>query len=430
MSDKINQSIDRFGERKILLVIALVVFIIQIKNLHAPSFFGEPYLVAKNIVAGKGFVFEYPLTGKVLPSCYVTPLYVYLQVPFLYFGLGERGIQIMNLLFLQAACFVLYYFFRRFISSAVALLIFTALSFYIPFWILSYTLDPNSLNLLLLALTVDLLYLLSTAPSRSRWFQLALLVGLQMLLRPDILLGGLLFAMWLLYWNRSKQTWQGIGIALLISLAIVAPWTLRNYVTFHKFVLVSANSGMNLFEGNNPVATGEFSALPPTPESQKLFTEVSEYQNTHDGIDIDRYRFQLAEQWIFAHPSEVLMLDLKKIWYHWFGRPIMGEQFHYQFQSMANAFRIVGVVMLIFGLYGLYCIRDNKLRSLLLVVFFYSTLVSAIFFVQSRHRILKLDPFLLPLAVVGVVAVTFKSRSRSDTQRDLKVTPTKAVTNS
>ena len=107
MSDKINQSIDRFGERKILLVIALVVFIMQIKNLHAPSFFGEPYLVAKNIVAGKGFVFEYPLTGKVLPSCYVTPLYVYLQVPFLYFGLGERGIQIMNLLFLQAGCFVL-----------------------------------------------------------------------------------------------------------------------------------------------------------------------------------------------------------------------------------------------------------------------------------------------------------------------------------
>ena len=412
MSDKINQSIDRFGERKILLVIALVVFIIQIKNLHAPSFFGEPYLVAKNIVAGKGFVFEYPLTGKVLPSCYVTPLYVYLQVPFLYLGLGERGIQIMNLLFLQAACFVLYYFFRRFTSPGVAILIFAALSFYIPFWILSYTLDPNSLNLLLLALTVDLLYLVSTAPSRSRWFQLGLLVGLQMLLRPDILLGGIVFAGWLLFWNHSKTTWKGFAVAILIALAIVAPWTLRNYVTFHKFVLVSANSGMNLFEGNNPVATGEFSALPPTPESQKLFTEVSEYQNTHDAIDIDRYRFELAEQWIFTHPSEVLMLDLKKIWYHWFGRPIMGEQFHYQYQGMANAFRIAGVVMLIFGLYGLYCIRDNKLRSLILIVFFYSTLVSAIFFVQSRHRILKVDPFLLPLAVIGIVSVATAVKPR------------------
>ncbi len=120
---------------------------------------------------------------------------------------------------------------------------------------------------------------------------------------------------------------------------------------------------------------------------------------------------QLAEQWMFAHPSEVLMLDLKKIWYHWFGRPIMGEQFHYQYQGMANAFRIAGAIMLVLGLYGLYCIQDNRLRSLLLVVFFYSTLVSAIFFVQSRHRILKVDPFLLPLAVIGTcVAVTSRSR--------------------
>ncbi len=291
MSNKVNQFIDRFGERNILLAIAFVAFIAQLIELHAPSIFGEPYLVAKNIVASKGFVFEYPLTGKVLPSCYVTPLYVYLQVPFLYFGIGERGIQIMNLLFLQAACFVLYHFFRRFTTKGVALLIFVALSFYIPFWVLSYVLEPNSLNILLLALTVDLLYVLSTTPSRNSWIQLGLLVGLQMLLRPDILLGGILFGVWLLFWNRSKQTWQGIAIVLLISLAIVAPWTFRNYITFHRFVLVSANSGMNLFEGNNPVATGEFSTLSPTPESQKLFAEVTAYQNTHDGIDIDRYRF-------------------------------------------------------------------------------------------------------------------------------------------
>jgi hypothetical protein len=410
VSDKISKFIDSIGERNILFAIAVIAFIVQLLELHAPSFFGEPYLIAKNIVAGKGFVFEYPLTGMVLPSCYVTPLYVYLQVPFLYFGLGERGIQIMNLLFLQAACFVLYSFFRRFTTRDAALLIFIALSFYIPFWILSYTLDPNSLNLLLLALTVDLLYVLSTMPPRRGWIQLGILIGLQLLLRPDILIGGVLFAAWLLFWNRSRSTWQGMAIALLISLAVVVPWTLRNYQTFHKFVLVSANSGMNLYEGNNYVATGEFRANLPTNESTMEFAKITAYQNTHDAIDLDKYRFELAEQWIIDHPGKAVKLDLKKIWYHWFGRPIMGEQFHYQFQGMANAFRIAGVVMLLFALYGLYCIRDNKLRSLLLVVFFYSTLVSAIFFVQSRHRILKVDPFLLPLAVIGVVnvAVTFR----------------------
>ena len=47
------------------------------------------------------------------------------------------------------------------------------------------------------------------------------------------------------------------------------------------------------------------------------------------------------------------------------------------------------------------------------MVFLYSTAISAIFFVQSRHRTLKVDPFLVPLAVIGVavVGVAFAGRS-------------------
>jgi hypothetical protein len=436
MRKRIRRIINRFGERRILLAIAIVAFVAQLLAMRPPGIYGEPYLVAKNIVAGKGFVFAYPLTQHVGPTCYVTPLYTYLQVPFLYFGLGERGIQVMNLVFLQVACVALYLFFRRFTTRGVTLLIFAALSFYVPFWILAYTLEPNSLNLLLLALTVDRLYVVSKFPSVNRWFQLGILIGLQLLLRPDILLGAALFVAWLLIvsWRKSrafkKRTWIGIAVAAFVTCTMAAPWTLRNYWTFHKFVLVSANSGMNLFEGNNPVATGEFSENPPTDESKKDFEEISAFANTHDAIDLDHFRFRMAKEWIFAHPTEAMMLELKKIWYHWFGRPIMGEQYHYQYQGMATAFRIAGALMLLFGLYGLYCIHDNKLRSLLLVVFTYSTLVSAIFFVQSRHRILKVDPFLLPLAVNGAVAVTFRSRSRSDTHHDLKVTATKTAAQS
>ena len=421
--------IERIGERNLILIIAAITFLAQLAFLRAPTFFGEPYLVAKNIVAGKGYIFEYPLTGRVLPSCYVTPLYVWIQVPFLYFSLGERGIQILNLLFLQAGCFLLYRFFRNFTSHGVSILVFAALSFYIPFWILAYTLDPNTLNLLLLVLTVERVYAASKNPSNKIWIQLGILIGLQLLLRPDIMLGGVLFAAWLLIWNRSKATWKGISIAAVIAIVMCIPWTIRNYSEFHKFVFISSNVGMNLFEGNNPVATGEFSQLPPTDESRKLFAEVNQFQATHlDGIDIDRYRFELSKEWIFEHPAQVFMLDLKKIWYHWFGRPIMGEQFHYTFQLFATAYRIAGAILVLLGFYGLWCIRDNRLRSLIITVFIYSTLISAIFFVQSRHRILKVDPFLIPLAVVALshVVVAFRSRLRQS-KRDLKVTTTEVT---
>ncbi len=395
-----------------MLAIAAVSLLFELLNLRAPNIYGEPYLVAKNIVAGAGYVFAYPITTAVGPTCYVTPLYTYLQVPFLYSGLGERGIQVMNLLFLQIGCFVLYRFFRRFTTPGIALLAFAALSFYIPFWILSYTLEPNSLNLLLLALTVECTYLLSKDPSRRRWIVFGVLVGVQLLVRPDIMLGAALFGAWLLAWNWSKETWKGIAIAALVSLAIVSPWTLRNYLAFHKFVLVSANAGMNLYEGNNPVATGEFSALPATPESQKDFQEIQDYSKTHDQIEVDNYRLKLSEKWIMSHPWQVLKLDAKKIWYHWFGRPIMGEQYHYKFQRMELPYKNFGMVMLAFGFYGLFTTRNKKLQSLILIVCVYSTLVAAIFFVQSRYRILKVDPFLLPLAVIGIAQVWLAFRNR------------------
>jgi hypothetical protein len=415
VSKRLNSFIARIGERRIVLAIAVIALLFELLNLRPPNFYGEPYLVAKNIVAGKGYVFAYPLTTAIGPTCYVTPLYTYLQVPFLYFGLSERGIQIMNLLFLQAACFVLYRLFRKFTTPGIALLSFAALSFYIPFWILSYTLEPDSLNLLLVVLTVECAYILSKSPSQRMWIWFGVLIGLQLLVRPDIMLGAALLSIWLLAWSRSRETWKGVAIAAVISLAIVSPWTLRNYLTFHKFVFVSANAGMNLYAGNNPVATGEFSELPATPESRKNSQDVQEYSKTHDQIEVDRYRLTLAEEWMMSNPSKVLSLDAKKIWYHWFGRPIMGEQYHYTFQRMEVPYKIFGAVMLAFGFYGLFSIRNKRLQSLILVICVYSTLVSAIFFVQTRHRILKVDPFLIPLAIIGIASVvaTFRNRSQS-----------------
>jgi hypothetical protein len=429
---KLQSFIVRFGERNILIGIVLLAFICELIAMPTPSFFGEPYLIAKHIVAGEGFIFLYPVTNLEGPTCYVTPLFAYIQAGVLFLGLGERGIQVLNLLFLQVSCFVLYRFFRNFTSPNIAIVIFAALSFYVPFWVLSYTLEPNTLNLLLLAMTVDRLYHISKFPSRKLWLQFGALIGFQLLLRPDIILGFVLFVAWVFLSISPSlrrrvpgggflKTAKGLGIAVLIALAIVSPWTIRNYLTFHRFVLVSANSGMNLFEGNNPVATGEFSENTPTDESRRDFAAILDYSKSHDQIEVDQYRLKLSEEWILAHPAEILALDMKKVWWHWYGRSIIGEQFHYKYQAFAIPFRIITVLMLLLAFYGLFTLRDRKLRSLLITVFIYSTLVSAIFFVQTRHRILKCDPFLLPLAVIGVVSATrtFSSRHSERSEESL-----------
>ena len=410
MKNSASHLVDRFGERKLLLIIAMVSFVGELIGLRAPNVYGEPYLVAKNIVAGKGFVFAYPFTVPEVLTCYITPLYTYLQVPFLWSGLGERGIQAMNLLFLQVGCYVTYRFFRQFTMAGVAVCIFVALSFYLPFWALSYTLEPNSLNLLLLVLTAQVLYSLAKSPSRRGWITFGILVGIQLWVRPDILIGLALFGVWLLIYatTRWKETLSGLILATAIGLIMISPWTIRNYSIFHKFILVSANSGMNLYVGNSSASTGEISDQPPTPEAIRLNTLISEYAQTHDQVEVDDYCKQIAEEWIVSHPVDALALAMKKLQYHWFGRAELGTQYHYAYGALTGIYRAITFVLIAFGLYGLITLKDRFAKSLIVTIFIYSSAISTIFFVQSRHRTLKVDPFLVPLAVIGVARVAAK----------------------
>ena len=404
MKERLLSYLDRIGEKWVIVAIAVIAFACQLTGLRPADIYGEPYLIAKNIVAGKGFVFTYPFTAVEGPTCYITPLYTYLQVPFLYSGLGERAIEVMNLLFLQMGCYVVYRFFRPFVNRTIGIAIFFALSFYVPFWILSYTLEPNSLNLLLLALTVECVYAIAVAPSRRMWIQLGLLFGVQLWVRPDIMFGMVFFGVWLLLVIRERKlaTIRGLVLAAIIGLVLVSPWTIRNYRAFHTFVLVSANAGMNLFVGNSSASTGEISDQPPTPEALRLEALIFNYSLSHDQIQVDDYCKQIALTWIRQHPAEALVLAGKKIRYHWFGRDELGTQYHYAYGALTTIYRIATIILLSLGLYGLIRLKDKRLRSLLLVVFFYSTAISTIFFVQSRHRTLKVDPFLVPLAVIGL----------------------------
>lgn len=408
MLERWKTFVDRVGDRKIILSIVALSFILQLVFLRAPVIFGEPYLIAKNIVAGKGYVFTYPLTGREAVTCYATPVYTYLQAALLDAGLGERGIQIFNLLVLQFACFVIYRLIRRFAATEFALPAYFALAFYPPLWVLGYAMEPNTLNVLLVALTLELLLILTTDSSLKRWLQLGGLVGFQLLLRPDILLGSTLFACWLLYVRKDslRTTVRGLVIAGGLALVIVAPWTVRNYSVFHKFVLVSSNAGFNLYVGNNPASTGEFSDVPlSNPASDRLHEAFLQYSQNHDQVEIDEFRFAQAREWIKEHPIEALKLDARKFMYHWFGRNDLGTQYHYAQGTFTMAYKLLSALLILLAAYALYQLRDRNLRLLFVTLALYSSLVSVIFFVQSRHRTLKIDPFMVPLASIGLLDI-------------------------
>jgi hypothetical protein len=80
---------------------------------------------------------------------------------------------------------------------------------------------------------------------------------------------------------------------------------------------------------------------------------------------------------------------------------------------MIVAYRGASVFLLIFGFVGLFSLQDKRVRALLLTLFLYSSAVSVIFFVQSRHRALKVDPYLIPLSVIGIAQLTHNASRKT-----------------
>ena len=101
----------------------------------------------------------------------------------------------------------------------------------------------------------------------------------------------------------ARPTRRGLMLAALLCVgaaAAIAPWTLRNYETFGRFVLVSTNGGDNLYRANNPLATGGY-----TPRGEVDISDLDE-------IERDTQGKRLAVAWIANHPAAFLTLALEK----------------------------------------------------------------------------------------------------------------------
>jgi 4-amino-4-deoxy-L-arabinose transferase-like glycosyltransferase len=116
------------------------------------------------------------------------------------------------------------------------------------------------------------------------------LLGLTCLVRPTALLFPVLLV--IITVAQREGLWRPLlqaGIASLIMVAVILPWSMRNQRELGEFVLVSANGGANLWMGNHPGTDGAYAPLPPET------AEMSEVQR-------DRYLKEKAKDYIKAEP--------------------------------------------------------------------------------------------------------------------------------
>ena len=133
--------------------------------------------------------------------------------------------------------------------------------------------------------------------------------GLTTWLRPNFLpLCVALAPLLPLAFGRARRTWAGVAMMAIVSLAIVAPITIRNYRLYGELVPVSSNGGIVLWEGIADAGGERFGAqrfdLLVALEEAERFGDprYAEWWASPDGIRRDRDRVRRSLEVIRNNP--------------------------------------------------------------------------------------------------------------------------------
>ena len=248
----------------------------------------------------------------------------------------------------------------------------------------SSLLYSESLYLLLLALITYGLLRLASHP--RNWPVVAittgLIWGLSLLMRPNLF--PLIFALPLWGWlvlgklRRAMAITACVGVGMVLT---VLPWSVRNLEVTGQLVLVSANAGLNMWQGNNPEADG--GGLPL--ERVDPLRGLSE-------VERDNRYMQWALDWIRSDPKGFISLVPLKV------LKTLSPLETTTRGSMAVPF--APVIMTGFGLYygltawGMIATRRRWRKWLLIHAFIaYPILVAAVFHGSTRYGLIA-QPFM------------------------------------
>ncbi len=98
--------------------------------------------------------------------------------------------------------------------------------------------------------------------------------------------------------------WSRVAVAVAVMVAVVAPWTVRNWRTFGRFVPISTNFGVNLLVGNNPYATGDYVFW---SRDERIVALIDAKQRAFGSeAELDLVMRDVALEYVAEHPFEAL----------------------------------------------------------------------------------------------------------------------------
>ncbi|MFQ5911597.1 MAG: ArnT family glycosyltransferase [Nitrospinota bacterium] len=378
---------------------------------------------AVNLLSGKGYQLIHEGT---LRRSDRLPLYPLLLAGFYsVFGRWFAPVRIFQALLGALTVWLLFRWGNRILARPVALLggllaaVYPAfLWYYGPGFILTET-----VFIFTIVLAMERASALVERPTAGRAAGLGLALGAAALTKGA---GGLFFGFVLGYLAAfSEGSWRRkglrLGLALLVFMACLAPWLVRNYLVHGRFVY-STKGGHVFWESNNPTARGGWA--PVNPQDQDRQPGLSERQTAylaqreaivraharevraiearHPAVglleaDADKEERAKGFDFLLSYPRRVPKLLFRKLVLLW--NPI-GQEF----------FLGYGLI-LPYAILGLWAARSLPGVGLLWVGVLYFNAIALLFYGHPRFR-LFFEPFLLLAASAGLWTAARTCRSR------------------
>lgn len=187
-------------------------------------------------------------------------------------------------------------------------------------------------------------------------------------------------------WHVRKWLISTI-VASLAMIICIAPWTVRNWIVFDRFVVISTNGGANLWMGNNPSGATGYMQLPDLG----ILNEA----------DRDKELGRQAKEFIYENPSAFIERSFVKLirlndretigvsWNETGIEKVLGEKSLVPLKIISSvywlgvlAFASIGVLV--------FCMKQGMVNLLIhpaLLVWFFFTLVHVITVAGDRYHI-------------------------------------------
>src|SRR5580658_10388245 len=385
----------------------------QVRHMPANLVGLVPFLNEAGNIAfslAKGHGFSSPYWQDTGPTAWLTPVYPALVAAiFKIFGIHTPhsffAIVLLNIFFSTATCVPLYYVGKRVgglgvASGAAWLWAIFPNAIMIPYqWVWD-----TSLAALLLATILWATLELADTQSVRAWYGYGLLWGLALMTNPSL---GSLFPLllgWAAYraWQKRQLHRRRPLLACAIAVLCCAPWTVRNYLAFHRFIPLRSNLPFELWLGNNEQFDEQSQVVPPAdPERAEIrgYIHMGETAFMQD-------KWQKAASFMRAHPRLEITLFARRFVATWTGveKPI--ESFRDTDSPLVRVVIISNTLAALYALCGIVVLARsrNAYAFPLAAVPIVYPLIYYVTHTSLRYRN-PIDPVLLLLVAIAVPAL-------------------------